>query len=282
MLRITASGSLRARTAHGLPGHPRRTAPRHSGFGPCLLAPCFPGLIRIRLYSPTDDRLQADGPIGGSALAHVLFQAGTRLAILADTASIRLMKVLANVFGSSTVAASCALHHADMAGEKDIATPMHKDYSQSRPKASHQVIAGTANLAGLALAEALSAAYANAPPCDIAQWKTMNEQATSCRTKEEYAGLEARKAGDAPGSGYAKRHEAARNALSDVDEACMPSVEARELTLIHESFHSERLPWTNEIEERSLEGPSLPYVSIVDSYDGALAAGKSFWRIGFW
>jgi hypothetical protein len=299
-----------------------------------------------------DGKLQADGPIGAAALAHALFQAGKRIAILADPANIRLVGELlnilnpecaeffryfpvhavngvlvqrmsdliakhgpqvlvhlgvagknkdglhldehgayigeynlaldqamerANAFGLSTVAAGCALHHAGMAGAKDIGPPMREDYSQSRLKASPQVIAGTANLAGLALAEALSAAYANTLLCDVEQLEKMNERAADCRDKEEYAVPQARAASDAPASGHARRQETGKDAWSDVNGAYMQSVEAKGLTLIHESIHGERLPWTNEIEERNLKGRKQRYVSIVDSSDGALIAAKNFW-----
>jgi glutamate racemase len=299
-----------------------------------------------------DGKVQADGPIGAAALAHALFQAGKRVAILGDPANIRLVRELlnilnpecaeffryfpvhavngvlvqkmsdliakhgpqvlvhlgvagknrdglhldehgayigeynlaldqamelANAFGLSTIAAGCALHHAGMAGAKDIGMPMQEDYSQSRLKASHQVIAGTANLAGLALAEALSAAYTNTLLCDVEQLKKLNKRAADCRDEKEYAVLQARAVKDAPTSGHARRQETSKDARSNVDCAYMQFVEAKGLTLIHESIHSERLPWTNEIEERYLKGSSLRYVSIVDSSDGALIAAKSFW-----
>jgi glutamate racemase len=180
---------------------------------------------------------------------------------------------LANALGHATLAIGSGPHQAGLgnASNGSIAGS-----ARTTLQAQHQILAGSATLGALALAEMLSSAYADNQACTPEQLKAIMSLGRECRTLPDYKVRLVREAGARPTPRNARGPQNGNPAPAEASDKSLQYACLAGLAHIHQSVHRMPIAWPQDIEEAKLYGRTCRYVTLVDSSEGGRIAAQPF------
>jgi len=179
---------------------------------------------------------------------------------------------LANALGQSTIAVGTGAHQAGLgnasnAGVESRRTTLH---------AQHQVLACSATLGALSLAEMLSAAYADMQACTPALLEKIMSVGRECRNKPEYRARPVREGSVGQTTRTARLLQDGSRVNEEAGEESLRYASLSGLSHIHQAVHATPLAWPQEIEEAKLYGRTCRFFTLVDSSEGGRIAAQPF------
>jgi hypothetical protein len=179
---------------------------------------------------------------------------------------------LANALGQPTIAVGTGAHQAGLgnagnAGAESQCTTLH---------AQHQVLACSVTLGALALAEMLSAAYADMQACTPALLEKIMGVGRECRNKPEYRARPVREGSVGQGTRTARPPQDGSRLNEEAGAESLRYASLSGLSHIHQAVHATPLAWPQEIEEAKLYGRTCRFFTLVDSSEGGRIAARPF------
>lgn len=179
---------------------------------------------------------------------------------------------IANAVGQPTIAIGTGPHQAGLGnasngGIESARTTLH---------AQHQIVAGSITLGALALAEIVSAAYADAQACTPEMLKSIMSLGRECRDKPDYRASLVREHGARPGARAARMAQQASPGQEEAAYKSLRYASLSGLSHIHQTVHGLPLAWPQDIEEAKLYGRTCRFVTLIDSSEGGRIAAQPF------